>query len=265
MVKAQREITKQIKHLDLIIELLDARAPWSCLNSNFDKIIKGKPRVFLISKADLADPKFTANWRNHLEKKVGPTVIAKSLNSIPWNKLIETIYKIVPKPKGITNKVAVIGVPNVGKSTFINQQIGKKKVKVANRPAITRHLQWIRGNKMDLLDTPGLLSPRFSKAKTGFHLALIGSIRSEVIPLQETALFLISYLKCHYPQNLLIRFKINFDNSEIKILEAIGYKRGFFLPGGILDYNRTCETLINEFRTGRLGKITLETIQDLDD
>lgn len=262
MVKAQRQMGEQMRHVDAVVELVDARAPWSCLNPNFNKVIRGKPRIFLLTKADLADLMHTSNWKRYLSKHFAPTLVAKSLNAFPWNKIADAIRIVTPKLKGILPKVMVIGVPNVGKSTFINQKAKKKITKVENRPSVTRNLQWIKHQEMHLLDTPGILWPKFSQEKTGFHLALIGSIRPEIVPLQETAEFLIAHLQINYPQMLVHHFRLTsteVTKDVVNVINAIGKKRGFLLTGGELDFDRTCEHLLYKFRIGDIGRITLET------
>ena len=155
------------------------------------------------------------------------------------------------------------GVHNAGTSTFINQCVGKKIANVADRPAVTRHLQWIKGEHLSLLDTPGVLWPKFTKETIGYNLALIGSIRQEVIPLHETTNLLVSYLKEKYPQALGYRFKIELKDDISEMILDIARKRQYILPGNEVDYDRTCQGILNEFRLGKIGRISLETPGDV--
>ncbi len=267
MTKAKRMMQENIKLIDLVIELVDARVPLSSRNPDIDELGKGKSRLILLNKADLADDKRTKEWFSYFKEK-GFFVLAinartkenmKAIQNIVTEACREKIER--DKKRGIINRpvrAMVVGIPNVGKSTFINSFAGKACTKTGNKPGVTKGKQWIRLNKgLELLDTPGILWPKFEDQQVGLRLAMIGSMNDEILNTEELALSLIAYLEEHYQGLLEKRYQI-INEEPLKILEEIGEKRKCFLKGEQLDYRKTSNLIVDDFRSGRLGKITLE-------
>lgn len=267
MTKAKRMMQENIKLIDLVIELVDARIPLSSRNPDIDELGKGKSRLILLNKADLADDKQTRAWQTYFKEK-GFFVLSINARTKESMKAIQNIVaeacreKIErDKKRGILNRpvrAMVVGIPNVGKSTFINSFAGKACTKTGNKPGVTKGKQWIRMNKgLELLDTPGILWPKFEDQLVGLRLAMIGSMNDEILNTEEIAVALISYLQENYEGLLEKRYEIE-QTEPVKILEEIGKKRKCYLKGEQLDYHKTSNLIIDDFRSGRLGKITLE-------
>lgn len=267
MTKAKRMMQENIRLIDLVIELVDARVPLSSRNPDIDELGKGKSRLILLNKADLADEKRTKAWFSYFKEK-GFFVLAINARTKESMKAIQNIVteacreKIErDKKRGIINRpvrAMVVGIPNVGKSTFINSFAGKACTKTGNKPGVTKGKQWIRLNKgLELLDTPGILWPKFEDQQVGLKLAMIGSMNDEILNTEELAVSLIAYLQEQYQGLLEKRYQI-MSEEPVKILEEIGEKRKCFLKGEQLDYRKTSNLIIDDFRSGRLGKITLE-------
>ena len=267
MTKAKRMMQENIKLIDLVIELVDARVPLSSRNPDIDELGKGKSRLILLNKADLADDKRTKEWFSYFKEK-GFFVLAINARTKENMKAIQNIVTEACREKierdekrGIINRpvrAMVVGIPNVGKSTFINSFAGKACTKTGNKPGVTKGKQWIRLNKgLELLDTPGILWPKFEDQQVGLRLAMIGSMNDEILNTEELALSLIAYLEEHYQGLLEKRYQI-INEEPLKILEEIGEKRKCFLKGEQLDYRKTSNLIVDDFRSGRLGKITLE-------
>ncbi len=267
MTKAKRMMQENIRLIDLVIELVDARVPLSSRNPDIDELGKGKSRLILLNKADLADEKRTKAWFSYFKEK-GFFVLAinartkesmKAIQNIDTEACREKIER--DKKRGIINRpvrAMVVGIPNVGKSTFINSFAGKACTKTGNKPGVTKGKQWIRLNKgLELLDTPGILWPKFEDQQVGLKLAMIGSMNDEILNTEELAVSLITYLQEQYQGLLEKRYQI-MSEEPVKILEEIGEKRKCFLKGEQLDYRKTSNLIIDDFRSGRLGKITLE-------
>lgn len=272
MTKAKRMMQEDIKLIDVVMELIDARIPLASRNPDIDELAKGKARMILFNKADLADEKRTEEWKEWFEKKGNFTALINSKTG----KGIKTVHEVMKeackekierdKRRGIKNRpvrAMVVGIPNVGKSTFINSFAKKACTKTGNRPGVTKGKQWIRLNKgVELLDTPGILWPRFEDPKTGLLLAFVGSIKDEIINTTELAMDLLLYLWKEYPERLIERYGIEIgedaENPAILALEQIAKKRVCLLKGGEWDYNKAAALLLEEFRNGQLGKITLE-------
>lgn len=269
MTKSLRMMENEVKNVDIIIYLLDARAPMSCFNPKFKDLIGNKAVLYVLNKYDLADDKKTDEF---IEKIKADTFIAIKLNAgkSGAGKIIEPILKTLIadkinkfKDKGINllPKAMVIGVPNVGKSTLINNLAGQSKAITGNRPGVTRGKQSITlESGVQLIDTPGTLWPSFENDKIAINLAIVGSIKDEIVDVNEIAFYLVNFLRENYPQALYNRYKVlaeNFDDSY-ELLHEIASKRGFLLKGGDFDLDRTCQMLINEFRKGLIGKITLD-------
>lgn len=267
MTKAKRMMQENIKLIDLVIELVDARIPLSSRNPDIDELGKGKSRLILLNKADLADDARTKAWYAYFKEK-GFFVLSINARTKESMKAIQNIVSEACKEKierdrkrGIINRpvrAMVVGIPNVGKSTFINSFAGKACTKTGNKPGVTKGKQWIRLNKgLELLDTPGILWPKFEDQQVGLRLAMIGSMNDEILNTEEIALSLISYLQDNYAGLLEKRYDIEND-EPVKILEEIGEKRKCYSKGEQLDYRKISNLIIDDFRSGRLGKITLE-------
>ncbi len=268
MTKAKRAMQEDIKLIDLIIEMVDARIPSSSRNPDIDELGKNKARLLLLNKADLADDKRNQQWEAWFQHK-GLHVVRVNSRSKSGMKAIDAAIMEACKEKiardrrrGIQNRpvrALVAGIPNVGKSTFINTLAGKACTKTGNRPGVTRGKQWIRLRKnVELLDTPGLLWPKFDDQQVGIHLALVGSIKEELLNVDELALILLQYLKQQYPGCLQKRYDVSETQEPVQILEEIAVVRNCLLKGKELDYTKAASYLLEDFRSGKLGRITLE-------
>ncbi len=268
MTKARRMMQEDIKLIDLVIELLDARVPLSSRNPDIDDLAKNKSRLILLNKADLADNRKTKLWTAYFEEKGFFVVTLDSRSRGGMKAVQEEIMKACKAKierdlkRGIKNRpvrAMVVGIPNVGKSTFINSFAGKAAAKTGNKPGVTKGKQWIRLNKqVELLDTPGILWPKFEDQTVGMRLAMIGSIRNEILNLDEVAQSLIRNLRSQYPGALKERYEIEEDGEDYEILAAIAASRNWLVKGGEPDYNKAVNVVLEEFRDGKLGKITLE-------
>ncbi len=270
MTKARRMMQENIKLVDLIIELLDARAPLSSRNPDIDELGKGKARLILLNKADLASDHWNDVWADWFRGK-GCFVVKLDSRSKAGMKSIQNVIREACKEKierdrkrGILNRpvrAMVAGIPNVGKSTFINSFAGKACTKTGNKPGVTKGAQWIRLNKqVELLDTPGILWPRFDDQEVGIRLAMLGSVNDEILNLQELAGRLGSFLQTYYPSSLDERYKTVFPEEIAchEILLKVAQARSCLTRGGEPDMDRSAVFLLDDFRSGRLGKITLE-------
>ena len=274
MNKALKTLEDEIKNVDAVIYVLDARAPFSCLNPKFTNIIGNKPIIYVLNKADLGDESKVLAWSKYFEKD-NTRVIALDSTHTGSAKKVTEIIKMLNKAKiekykakniNITLKAIVIGVPNSGKSTLINNLCGSAKTITGNKAGVTRGKQWVRiGNGVDLLDMPGTLWPAFDNNTVACHLAYIGSIKNEVLDLPELSLELIKELVILDKDILQKRFGIviNDDQTPVEILENICVARKYVLKGGDIDYDRGAIALVNEFRKGQLGNITLESVSDI--
>ena len=268
MTKARRAMQEDIKLIDLVIELVDARVPFSSRNPDIDKLAAGKARMVLLNKADLADEAETRKWAQMFED-MGIHVVKIDARNKGTLKQVQAAQQEACKEKierdrrrGILNRpirTMVVGIPNVGKSTFINALAGKACAKTGNKPGVTKGKQWIRLSKsVELLDTPGILWPKFEDQKVGLRLALIGSIRDEILNTDELAVELIRFLKTQYPGILTERYEVEETQKETELLCGIAENRKCITKGGELDYSKAAALLIDEFRSGKLGKVTLE-------
>lgn len=269
MTKARRMMQENIKLIDLIIELVDARVPLSSRNPDIDELGKNKARLILLNKADLAEDRRNDEWMEYF-KKQGYSVVKVNSKKGGGIKSIQSVIQEACKEKmerdrkrGILNRpvrAMVVGIPNVGKSTFINALAGKACAKTGNKPGVTKGKQWIRLNKnVELLDTPGILWPKFEDQAVGMRLAMIGSMNDDLLNIDELSLELISYLKQYYPGALAERYQVS-ENHErpVEILEEIAGNRNCIKAGGELDYSKAAALVIDEFRSGTIGRITLE-------
>ena len=270
MTKARRMMREDIKLIDLVIELVDARVPLSSRNPDIDELGKNKSRLILLNKADLADKSANKKWTEFFQQK-GYFVQEVDSRSGAGMKAISAIIQEACKEKierdrkrGIKNRpvrAMVVGIPNVGKSTFINTYAGKACAKTGNKPGVTKGKQWIRLNKnVELLDTPGILWPKFEDQAVGMRLAMIGSINDEILNIDELALELIQYLRNAYPGTLEKRYQCEeaAEKEALQILEEVAKLRGCLIKGGELDYGKASRLLMDDFRSGKLGRITLE-------
>jgi len=268
MTKAKRMMQEDIKLIDLIIELVDGRVPLSSRNPDIDELGKNKARLILLNKSDLSDEQYNARWTTYFQQK-GFHVVKVNSRSGAGLKQIHGVIQEACKEKierdrrrGIKNRpirAMVVGIPNVGKSTFINSFAGKACTKTGNRPGVTKGKQWIRLNKnVELLDTPGILWPKFEDQSVGMKLAMIGSIKDEILNVEELALVLIKTLVQNYPGVLKNRYEIEEGNDALAMLEQIAANRKCVQRGNEPDYVRTSQIIIEEFRNGKIGRITLE-------
>jgi len=273
MAKTKKMIQEQIKLVDVVIELVDARLPESSRNPLIDKLVGEKPRIIILNKEDLADPQRTAYW---LRQYTGENQRAIAFNATVGkkgllNQLREMMLELTEKKrarmaqkgvKKMTIRCMIVGIPNVGKSTFINILVGKKSAKTGNKPGVTRGTQWIKlGEDVDLLDTPGILWPKFDDEEVGFRLAISGAISDEVFDWEEGAYKLVQFLRKHYPQLLQERYKLteaDFALEDYELLEQMGRNRGCLLKGNAVDMNKIAKMVITEFRQGKIGRISLE-------
>lgn len=274
MTKAKRQMQEDIKLIDLVIELVDARIPMSSRNPDIDELGKNKARLILLNKADLADSKMTSAWSEFFKEKGYFVVSLDSRNRKGMKDVTQVIMDACAKKierdraRGIKNRpvrAMVVGIPNVGKSTFINSFAGKACAKTGNKPGVTKGKQWIRLNKnVELLDTPGILWPKFEDQKVGLHLACIGSIKDELLLSEELSMELCGILLKRYPGCLAERYQINEKATLPEMLEQIAENRNCRSKGNALDYNKAALLLIDDFRSGTLGKISLEGPEDLE-
>ena len=268
MTKAKRMMQEDIKLIDIVIELLDARVPFSSRNPDIDSLANNKYRLVLLNKSDLADDSITTKWENYFKEK-GIMVVTINARDGQGMKMITTKIQEACKEKierdrkrGIMNRpirAMIVGIPNVGKSTFINSFAKKSCTKVGNKPGVTKGKQWIRINKnVELLDTPGILWPKFEDDTVGEHLAFIGSINDEILQKIELSCNLIDFLKTNYPKRLEERYQVEEERSASEILETIAKNRGCLLKGNELNYEKAAGILLEEFRNGKLGRISVE-------
>ncbi len=281
MAKTMKQVELDLKLVDIVIEILDARIPVSSQNPEIQKLIKNKKRIIVLNKCDLANEKENENWVSYFSKIHIPVILCNSNNGDGVNKIIRQINTMMQEERKIAEqkgrtKIAramIIGVPNVGKSSFINRVSNKSAMQVGNKPGVTKNKQWIRlSNNIELLDTPGVLWPRIDKQETALNLAFTGTIKSDVLDEKEIAYNFIKYMVSEYIQNVIERYKLNPDilekilhNSEIEenekiveIMNYIGEKRGAIVKGNNIDLEKVSRIILEDFRTGNLGKITLE-------
>ena len=276
MTKAKRAMKEDIKLIDLVIELVDARVPLSSRNPDIDDLAKGKARMVLLNKSDLADERVNAQWAAWFEAKNIHAVKVDSRNkgtlkqvqSVVQEACKETIER--DRKRGIMNRpirTMVVGIPNVGKSTFINSFAGKACAKTGNKPGVTKGNQWIRLNKtLELLDTPGILWPKFEDQAVGLKLALIGSINDQILNKDDLACRCIRILKERYPGMVSQRFGLETEDKEpAAILEDVARLRSCLMKGGELDIARAAAMVLDDFRSGKLGRVTLERPEDYKD
>ena len=273
MTKAKRKIKQNLKLVDAVAEIIDARIPLSSRNPDFNDILGSKPRIILMNKCDMADPLETSKWINYYKSK-GIYAINIDCNSGKnLNKFIHAIQNVLREKiqvwnnKGMTGhtiRVMVVGIPNVGKSSFINKMVKSNRAKVEDRPGVTRGNQWFSiAKRFELLDTPGVLWPKLDDPTKGENLAFTGAVKDHVIDVEHLVMNLVHFLINNYPEGIIARFKLNESDlqlSSFDLIKCIGKKRGMLISGGEIDIERVTVMLLDEFRAGKLGKITLEKI-----
>jgi ribosome biogenesis GTPase A len=270
MAKARRQVTEKLKLIDIVFELVDARIPMSSRNPMIDEIVSSKPRIVLLNKADKADASITKQWIDYFKEREIPAIAIdaqtgtglKQITALSKVLLKEKFDKMASKgikPRAI--RALIIGIPNVGKSTLINRLAKKNITKTGDRPGVTTAQQWVKvGNELELLDTPGILWPKFEDQLVGFKLATTGAIKDAILNLQEVTVFALNFLREHYPDRLKERFNIDeLPDEVVQLFDEIGKKRGCIMPGGYIDYDKTSELVLREIRSDKLGRVSFET------
>ena len=285
MAKTKRQIMEDVRLVDIIIELLDARIPISSQNPDIAEITKNKKKIIVLNKCDLADERQNKKWVEYFSHKNIPAVLTDSNSGKGIDECVRKVEKVMEKDLKIQSekgrigrkiKAMVLGIPNVGKSSFINRISKKTSAGVGNKPGVTKQKQWIRINeKIELLDTPGVLWPKFESEEVALHLAFTGTIKEDILQRTEIAYYLVKFLIENYPKQLCERYKITeeYINEQLQneerpeneniyeIFLAIGKKRGCIISGGNIDEEKTARILLDEFKNGKIGKITIEKVQ----
>ena len=275
MAKTRREIGENLKNVDFVIELLDARIPKSSENPEISRICGDKPRLTLLSRAALADPKYSKDWKAYFAEKGRPCIFYDCITGEGFSEIMPAARALLAekieryREKGMAGRrlrAMIVGIPNVGKSSIINKLSGTKSAKVENRPGVTRQKQWIPTNAgFDLLDTPGVLWPKFDDQKIGENLAVTGAIKDDILDIETIAAILVGRLRELYPDKLTARYKLKEGSldeefTNFDVLEKIGRARGFLVSGGEIDTERTAKILLEEFRNGKIGRMTLDRV-----
>ncbi|WP_331722048.1 ribosome biogenesis GTPase YlqF [Alkalithermobacter paradoxus] len=275
-MKKTRELLKEnLKLVDLVVELLDSRIPYSSKNPEIDKIIEGKPKVVVLNKADLADPQNLKLWKDYYADHNIKAVAVNTLTGEGINALIEECKNATKeKMEALVRKgrkerpirIMIVGVPNVGKSSIINRLTGRKSAQTGDRPGVTKGKQWVRlkGN-LELLDTPGILWPKFEDERVALNLAFTRAIKDEILDIETLALKFIEKLSKVAPEKLIERYKVEIGETPLETMENIGRKRGCIVSKNELDYTRIANIVLNEFREGKIGKVTLEVPSDIEE
>lgn len=270
MAKTRRMIKESLSMIDCVAEIVDARIPESSRNPEIDEMCSAKPRILLMNKSDLADAEATKEWVNYYDKKGVPAIVADCKTGKGLNKFIPTIKELLKEKiqhnaeKGMAGKklrVMVVGIPNCGKSTFINRMAGSNKLKTEDRPGVTRTRQWLDlAAGIEMMDTPGMLWPKFEDPLVGEKLAFCGAVKDDVTDVELLARRLCEIIAELYPNDLIIRYKLKGElpNEGAELLEKIARKRGMLISGGEVDTERAANMLLDEFRSGKLGRMTLE-------
>lgn len=270
MTKTFRVMEKEIKNIDVVIILLDARIPYSSQNPEVEKLIKNKPRIYILNKRDLADENITNQWIKHFKSNGMGAIAINSKTGKNSKVIVDKVHAELSEllerreKRGIEKlkiKAMMVGIPNVGKSTFINSLAGTRRAKAQDRPGVTRGKQWVTVGDLDLLDMPGVLWPKFENQNVAANLAFIGSIKDDVLDIEELAVALISELEEIYPELLKDRYKLtdeDLQGESYEILGTIARKRGMLLPGGVENTERASIMLCDEFRGSKMGRISLE-------
>ncbi len=274
MAKTKKQIQEDIKLVDIIVEILDARIPKASQNPDISKLIEGKKHIVVLNKSDLAEENENKRWQSFFNSNGVPCIVANSNSGIGSKETIIKVQEIMAddllkqEQKGRVQKnirLMIVGIPNVGKSSFINRLARKNSATVGNKPGVTKQKQWIRiEHNIELLDTPGILWPKFESQEVALNLAFTGTIKDEIMDEYEIAYYLISFLYNNYQQRLKDRYGLDnedLDKDIIGLLELIGKKRGAIMSGGRIDETKTARIILDDFRSGRLGRITLERVK----
>lgn len=269
MAKARREVTEKLKLVDIIFELVDARIPSSSRNPMIDEIIQHKPRLVLLNKADMADKEVTKEWIRYFEDKGIKALAINSQAGIGMKEIVSASREILKekfdrmrakgvKPRAI--RAMIVGIPNVGKSTLINRLAKKNIAKTGNTPGVTKAQQWIKvGRELELLDTPGILWPKFEDQEVGLKLALTGAIKDTILNLHDVCIYGLRFLEQHYPYRLKERYRLEeIPEDVVELFNEIGKRRGALMSGGQVDYDKVAELVIRDIRSELLGPLTLE-------
>ena len=276
MRKTQREIKENLKLVEAVIEIRDARIPRSSANPDIEKLCGNKPRLILLNKSDLTESRVTREWMKELSKDNVKAIEVNCLKGKGLNQIKPALEELLKekleryKAKGLVNvviRVMVVGIPNVGKSTFINKMAKNNIAKTGDRPGVTKSKQWIKTPLgIEMLDTPGVLWPKFEDERTAINLAFTGAIKDEIMDTEELSYRLVERLQKHYANELMARYKIErVFEDPLDTLDAIARKRGCLMSGGHIDYNRIAVILLDEFRGGKIGNISLERVDDVLD
>ena len=274
MAKTRRLIAANLKLVDAVVEIVDARAPLSSRNPEMDRMTAGKPRLVLLNKSDLADDRATQMWINYFRNS-GAEALAvdcksgKGLKNVLPAVRTRVLAELMEKRQrsgmsGAAVRLMIVGIPNVGKSSLINKLAGGKRAKVEDRPGVTRTKQWVKlDTSAELLDMPGVLWPKFEDQEAAVRLAFTGAISDDILDIETLAMKLLKYLSEEYPQALTERYKIEFSGEDtgLELLEKVGRKRGMMISGGEINTERAAITVLDEFRSGKMGRITLEMPQ----
>lgn len=272
MAKTRRMIGESLRLVDIVIELLDARIVHSSANPELNRILRGKPRLIVLGKADSADPDITAQWRQKFASRGIQAISADCRSGKGLDKFYpsveQTLHDLIERRRqkgmvGANVRMMIVGIPNVGKSSLINRLAGGRRAKVEDRPGVTRGKQWVTlENGMELLDMPGVLWPKFEDSTVAEHLAFVGSVKDDVLDIEALACRLLEELARDYPQRLCERYKTKSEElsgqAGYELLELIGRKRGMLMPGGVVNTERAAITVLDEFRAGAMGRISLE-------
>lgn len=282
MLKTKKQIIEDLKLIDVVIELLDARIPVSSQNPDLRRITQNKKRIVLLNKSDLADDNETKKWKDYFILQNIPCLIIDANVGKGVKEILKEVQTVLEEEiqkaesKGIQNKkirLMIVGIPNVGKSSLINRLMNKKSQQVGNKPGITKQKQWVRiSNNIELLDTPGVLWPKFEGEKTAFNLSYIGSIKDEILPKEDIAYNLTKYLWNNYKNNIILRYKLteediksimvqdekSMEDETVRLMNLIALKRGAIIRKGEVDYDKVSNIILTDFRTAKIGKITIE-------
>lgn len=268
MAKAKREVAEKLKLVDFVIELVDARAPLSSQNPMLHDILQEKPKMIVLMKKDLADPKITDQWIEHFKQQGILSVAIEANHKQDVQKVIQKAKELGKEKmekqiaKGIrprASRAMILGIPNVGKSTLINRLANKKMAKTGDKPGVTTKQQWIKVKKeFELLDTPGILWPKFEEEEVGYRLASIGTIKDQILPKEDVAAYVLDYLQAYYPALLEERFGLSRVDDIMETFEVIGRKRGCLESGGVVNFDKVSDIILQDLRSGKLGLISFE-------
>lgn len=273
MKKAMNKMSEKLKLVDFVIEVLDSRIPLSSQNEYVEKLVENKPKLYVLTKIDLSDKKETEKWVEHFSKNGNKAVAINLKDNGSYNLIFKKIMEFCKekdeklKKKGIKNistRAMIIGIPNVGKSTLINYLAKKSIANVANKPGVTKNIRWVKVNNLEILDTPGILEPQYEDKNKAANLALIGSIKDEILPKDQIGEKINSFLLTYYEEDYQKRYNLDLKNKDLySILVQIAKKRGFILKNNELDTTKALDILINEFKNGIICKYTLERVEDV--